>query len=66
MQKKQNTKEMTGGDRGSANKSLPSKLRCLRECIMPGIGHFQEGDVIEDEGKIALIADNPNFSAQEE
>lgn len=57
MMKKERSKEMTGEEQTAKNK----KIRCLRECEMPLIGLFQVGDVIEDQGKIAAIGNNPNF-----
>lgn len=57
MMKKVRSKEMSGEEQTSKNK----KLRCLRECEMPWVGHFQAEELITDEGKIAAIGDNPNF-----
>jgi hypothetical protein len=65
MMKKQESREMSGEEPRVKTKALPKKLRCLRECDMPGVGLFQAGDVIEDAGKIRLIADNPNFEQEE-
>lgn len=65
MMKKERSKEMTGTETNSINK-MPDvrpakKLRCTRECEMPWIGYFKSGDIVEDQRKVALIADNPNF-----
>lgn len=70
MMKKQRTKEMSGEEPELKTKEIesdnpfvskPKKLICLRECDMPGVGSFKGGEIIEDELKIARIADNPNF-----
>lgn len=62
MMKKERSKEMSGQEPTSKNK----KIRCIRECEMPLVGHFNDGDVIEDDGKISAIGDNPNFEIVKE
>lgn len=73
MIKKHRSKEMTGNEETVGNKETPrtdapsrasageKRLRCLRECHMPGVGAFKGGEVITDADKINRIADNPNF-----
>lgn len=62
MMKKEKTKEITGKEPESKNK----KIRCIRECHMHGAGAFKGGEVIEDQSKIALIGNNPNFESVKE
>lgn len=62
MMKKERSKEMSGEEPESKIK----KIRCIRECEMPLVGHFMPDDVVEDERKIAAIGDNPNFEKVDE
>ena len=40
------------------------KLICIREAVMPGLGHFKPGDVITDPDLIERIGEgHPFFSA---
>lgn len=72
MMKKEKSKEMTGKEPTAKNKVIETaapvikKIRCIRECHMHGAGAFKGGEVIEDQGKIALIGDNPNFESVKE
>ena len=43
-----------------------SGYRCIRECEMPGTGHWKVGDKIFDPGLVKLVKDNPNFEKIEE
>lgn len=66
MIERRKSREMSGQEPNSKNKGEnfkagSKKIRCLRECHMPGVGSFQTGELIEDKEKIALINDNPNF-----
>lgn len=66
--KKQNTRAMTGEERDVKMEEAfrptvnpPKVLRCTRDSDMPGIGFFKCGDTVDDQRKVAQIADNPNF-----
>jgi hypothetical protein len=44
----------------------PKKLICTRECVVPDVGHWKPGDVIESPGLVERLAANPNFASTEE
>lgn len=50
----------------NSEKVFTKVLVCKKETVMPGVGHWKEGDIISDQEKIIAIADNPNFEVQKE
>ena len=58
----------------SKNKSMPSpesnqlhdrrhgRLKCVRDCVMPGLGEFKAGETIDSAELYGKLADHPNFS----
>ncbi len=66
MSKKKNQQEETQ-DQPPTEAAPPtevSRLICVKEAVMPGLGHFQPGDIITDPAMVERIGPNhPYFSA---
>lgn len=39
-------------------------LYCVKECEIPGVGHFNVGDAVTDHDKYVKLKDHPFFSNQ--
>jgi len=37
-------------------------LKCIRECVMPGLGEFHVGDIIDSGELYTKLADHPYFT----
>lgn len=48
-------KEMKSGD------AQPIRLKCVRECWAPGLGHFKEGEILSGADLVSKLKENPNF-----
>ncbi len=48
-------KEMKSG------KGENMRLKCVRECWAPGLGHFKEGEILSGADLVSKLKENPNF-----
>ncbi len=47
-------------------KQYPQKLRCERDCVLPGLGEWKVGELIVDSALIKKLFKHPFFKVTEE
>jgi hypothetical protein len=45
---------------------FPSKIRCERDCVLPGLGEWRAGELIADVSLIKKLFKHPFFKVTEE
>ncbi len=66
MKKDQNKMIKAAPNKAAETSELPKALKCLQECVAPGIGYWKPGDLVTDRETIAYLRSNPNFEATKE